>query len=65
MLARPGSRSDPQIDPPQFDLPTNAQRLCTATSATRSIFMWDVVMLALGLGFFVVGIGYAYACERL
>jgi len=27
--------------------------------------MWDVVMLALGLGFFVVGIGYAYACERL
>ncbi len=27
--------------------------------------MWDVVMLALGLGFFAVGIGYAYACERL
>jgi hypothetical protein len=30
-----------------------------------SIFMWDVVMLALGLGFFAAGIGYAYACERL
>jgi hypothetical protein len=27
--------------------------------------MWDVVMLALGLGFFVAGIGYAYVCERL
>jgi hypothetical protein len=27
--------------------------------------MLDVLMLALGLGFFVVGIGYAYACERL
>jgi hypothetical protein len=27
--------------------------------------MMDVVMLALGLGFFVLGIGYAYACERL
>jgi hypothetical protein len=27
--------------------------------------MWDVVMLALGLGFFVVAIGYTYACERL
>ena len=27
--------------------------------------MLDVVMLALGLGFFVAGIGYAYACERL
>jgi hypothetical protein len=35
------------------------------TSATRSIFMWDIVMLALGLGLFGVGIGYAYACERL
>jgi hypothetical protein len=34
-------------------------------SATRSIFMWDVVMLVLGLGLFGVGIGYAYACERL
>jgi hypothetical protein len=33
--------------------------------ATRSIFMWDVVMLALGLGLFAAGIGYAYACERL
>lgn len=27
--------------------------------------MLDILMLALGLGFFVVGIGYAYACERL
>jgi hypothetical protein len=27
--------------------------------------MMDIVMLTLGLGFFVAGIGYAYACERL
>jgi len=27
--------------------------------------MWDVVMLALGLGFFALAIGYSYACERL
>jgi hypothetical protein len=27
--------------------------------------MLDVVMLALGFGLFAVGIGYAYACERL
>ncbi|XSC42186.1 K(+)-transporting ATPase subunit F [Bradyrhizobium sp. RDT10] len=27
--------------------------------------MLDTVMLALGLGLFVAGIGYAYACERL
>jgi hypothetical protein len=43
----------------------NAQSLPTQIGATRSIFMWDVVMLALGLGFFAVAIGYAYACERL
>ena len=33
--------------------------------AARSFLMLDIVMLALGLGFFVAGIGYAYACERL
>jgi len=27
--------------------------------------MWDIVMLALGLGFFALAIGYTYACERL
>jgi hypothetical protein len=27
--------------------------------------MLDILMLALALGFFVAGIGYAYACERL
>jgi hypothetical protein len=27
--------------------------------------MLDIAMLALGLGLFAVGIGYAYACERL
>jgi hypothetical protein len=27
--------------------------------------MMDIVMLALALGFFVAGIGYAYDCERL
>jgi len=27
--------------------------------------MLDIIMLTLGLGFFVASIGYAYACERL
>jgi hypothetical protein len=27
--------------------------------------MMDVVMVALGLGFFAVSIAYVYACERL
>ena len=31
----------------------------------KELLMWDIVMLALGLGFFAAGIGYAYACERL
>ena len=27
--------------------------------------MLDVVMLALGVGFFAAAVGYTYACERL
>ena len=33
--------------------------------ATRSITMMDILMLALGFGFFALAIGYTYACERL
>lgn len=33
--------------------------------AARSFSMFDFLMLALGLGFFMLSIGYAYACERL
>jgi hypothetical protein len=31
----------------------------------QELSMLDVVMLGLGLGFFVLTLGYAYACERL
>lgn len=27
--------------------------------------MLDVILLALGLGFFALSVGYAYACDRL
>jgi len=27
--------------------------------------MLDVIMLALGLGFFMLSVGYVYACDRL
>ena len=27
--------------------------------------MLDIIMLALGLGFFAAAVGYTYACERL
>jgi hypothetical protein len=33
--------------------------------AARSDQMMDVLMLAIGLGFFALSVGYAYACDRL
>jgi hypothetical protein len=33
--------------------------------SAREHLMLDVVMLALGLGFFAAAVGYTYACERL
>jgi len=27
--------------------------------------MWDVIMVAIGIGLFALSIGYAYACDRL
>lgn len=32
---------------------------------TQGALMLDILMLALGLGFFILTVGYAYACERL
>jgi hypothetical protein len=34
-------------------------------SFCRSSKMMDVIMLAIGLGFFVLSVGYCYACDRL
>jgi hypothetical protein len=31
----------------------------------KEFAMLDLLMLALGLGFFALTVGYAYACERL
>jgi hypothetical protein len=35
------------------------------THLAKECFMLDIVMLALGFGFFALAIGYGYACERL
>ena len=35
------------------------------TRVRRSIQMFDLIMLAMGLGFFVLSIGYVYACDSL
>jgi hypothetical protein len=44
---------------------TGARRLSPADYRALEHPMLDIVMLALGFGFFAAGIGYAYACERL
>jgi hypothetical protein len=46
-----------------------ASRVCmnasTILPTARSMQMMDVIMLALGLGFFALTVGYAFACDRL
>ncbi len=43
------------------------QRLaaCGAAGAGGSTEMLDLIMLALGLGFFALSVGYAMACDQL
>ncbi len=41
------------------------RKLRRSSDATRSYPMMDILMLALGFGFFALAIGYTYACERL
>jgi hypothetical protein len=43
----------------------NSNRFRAEAGATKEHLMLDVLMLALGLGFFVAAVGYTYACERL
>jgi hypothetical protein len=37
----------------------------TVNERSKERFMLDIIVLALGLGFFALAIGYGYACERL
>ena len=47
-------------------LTRSPEKCCSeAKGETRSISMMDILMLALGLAFFALAIGYTYACERL
>jgi hypothetical protein len=40
-------------------------RSLRAGARDKEHLMLDIVMLALGLGFFAAAVGYTYACERL
>jgi hypothetical protein len=44
---------------------TRAGRSSSIPRTIQEHLMLDIAMLALGLGFFAVAIGYTYACERL
>ena len=52
------------LDPSQSSLPERAT-VAPGNKLDKEHIMLDVVMLALGLGFFLVAVGYAHACERL
>jgi hypothetical protein len=45
---------------------TSVLRAKTAARRTqRRRQMLDLILIALGLGFFALSVGYAYACDRL
>jgi hypothetical protein len=46
-------------------LPWNTQIVSRRSRRDKEHLMLDIVMLALGLGFFAAAVGYTYACERL
>jgi len=53
----------PELDPDQcIGVQANA---CGAAGAGRSTEMLDIIMLAIGLGFFALSVGYAMACDQL
>jgi hypothetical protein len=48
--------------------PSRIHMPCVSTlrvHRARSSEMLDIIMLAIGLGFFALSIGYVYACDRL
>jgi len=49
--------SQPAYSPPR--------QIAQASRHRQENSMLDIIVLALGLGFFAAAIGYTYACERL
>jgi hypothetical protein len=49
----------------QTGVPLKGVRCRAASALQRSTAMLDLIMLAIGLGFFALSIGYVYACDRL
>jgi hypothetical protein len=45
--------------------PRPRERLLIGNAHMPQGLMLDVILVALGLGFFALSVGYAYACDRL
>jgi hypothetical protein len=59
------TRGVPELDIAQY-IGVQAEACCMRRGgAGGSTEMLDLVMLALGLGFFALSVGYAVACDRL
>jgi hypothetical protein len=58
-LASCGSRFDSARDE------TAGHHPCFGDLSPGVTQMLDIIMLAMGLGFFALSVGYAYACDRL
>jgi len=59
------SRKSMQLNSTSPLQPERGPSFGPADHTAQEHLMLDVVMLVLGLGLFALGIGYAYACERL
>jgi hypothetical protein len=69
---RQGAAIDVKLGPvfrivgsPQSAVPQEAFTVFGAMRAARSIKMLDLIMLAIGLAFFALSVGYTIACDRL
>jgi hypothetical protein len=59
------SRKSMQLNSTSPLQPERGPSFGPADHTAQEHLMLDVVMLVLGLGFFVAAVGYTYACERL
>jgi hypothetical protein len=59
------ARHEAGFEPHQSAPRTSVLSWTTSDASTGSIPMLDLIMLAIGLGFFALSVGYAYACDRL
>ena len=71
LISGPTRNHMPQVARHRGNTGTDKGRLSPQTGGTifgvvaRSIQMLDVILLAIGLGFFALSVGYTIACDRL